>query len=103
MSHARAIRTASVLSCVVGLGTLLTLGPSLASDLLTDRSSGSPLGLNPSYGNFTVPNPLGLPVVVVIIFGVASSSRLPWRLWRPLQHRCDGAVSRVSVASGTGM
>jgi hypothetical protein len=107
MSPARAIRTASVLSYVVGLGTLLTLGPSLASDLLTDRSTGSPLGLNPSYGNFTGPNPLGLPVVVVVIFGVAflvaAALEVVAGLWLWKSQRRGGWLGVILAVAMTGL
>ena len=43
----------------MGIGTLLGLGPSLAYDLATGTSTGSLLGIDPSYGDFLGSNPIG--------------------------------------------
>ncbi len=47
-----------MLSYIIGLGTLLTIGPSLAYDLYYGSSVGSLFG-SPSYGDFLGSNPIG--------------------------------------------
>jgi len=59
MKLAPTIRAASVLCYIMGIGTLLALGPSLAYDLATGTSTGSLLGIDPSYGDFLGSNPIG--------------------------------------------
>ena len=53
------IRAASVLSYVIGLLTLLSIGPSLAYNLYSGSSFGSLFGPDPSYGDFLGSNPIG--------------------------------------------
>jgi hypothetical protein len=73
MHPAPVIRAASVLSYVVGVGTLLAIGPGLAYNLFTGESVGSLLGMNPSYGDYLGSNPIGLTwgFTGALIFGVA--------------------------------
>lgn len=59
MQVATTIRAASILSYVMGIGTLLSLGPSLAYNLVTGTSTGSLFGIDPSYGDFLSSNPIG--------------------------------------------
>ena len=54
-----AIRAASVLSYLIGLGTLLSIGPSLTYNLYYGSSVGSLFGGDPSYGDFLGSNPIG--------------------------------------------
>jgi hypothetical protein len=59
MQLATTIRAASILSYIMGIGTLLALGPSLAYNLATGNSTGSLLRIDPSYGDFLGSNPIG--------------------------------------------
>ena len=73
MQLATTIRAASILSYIMGIGTLLALGPSLAYNLATGTSTGSFLGIDPSYGDFLGSNPIGLLLGYpgALVFGVA--------------------------------
>jgi hypothetical protein len=59
MKPVPAIRAASILSYLTGIGTLLAVGPGLAFDLATGTSLGSRFGMNPSYGDYLHSNPIG--------------------------------------------
>jgi hypothetical protein len=58
---------------VVGVGTLLAIGPGLAYNLFTGESVGSLLGMNPSYGDYLGSNPIGQTwgFAGALIFGAA--------------------------------